>query len=100
MLAPLLGGNELLPSKGFLKLIVSDFCSEGFGTILCQNFLFALFGYSPDEINASLLPVIMVHIPAGAATRQLIHYGQEIDSGNNLLEKGQIVLLKIENMNE
>jgi hypothetical protein len=29
----------------------------------------------------TLLPVILGHTPAGASTRQLLHYGQEVESG-------------------
>lgn len=29
-----------------------------------------------------MLPVILGHVPAGASTQQMVHYGQEVRSGH------------------
>lgn len=34
------------------------------------------------DILQTLLPIILGHTPAGAATDQLLHYGQEVNSGH------------------
>lgn len=82
LLAPIFGANEFIASKGFLKLLISDICAEDMGPILCKNALFAIFGFSNDEIDSRMVPLLMVHLPAGSSTRQLIHFAQEIESGN------------------
>lgn len=64
-------------------MLISDICSAGVGTILCQNALFAIFGFSPIQMNSTLVPLIMVHLPAGAATKQVLHFAQEVVSGKN-----------------
>lgn len=58
------------------------FCNiNEFVQSLCSNLFFLLFGFNPKELNKTLLPVYLGHVPAGSATDQLIHYGQEINSG-------------------
>ncbi|KAG5876454.1 hypothetical protein JTB14_032687 [Gonioctena quinquepunctata] len=79
-LLKLIGVNEFLPGEGFLSMMTEKICSEGVGTILCKNALFALCGFNPRQMDTSLVPLIMTYSPAGASTKQLIHYGQLIKS--------------------
>ncbi|CAH2007946.1 unnamed protein product [Acanthoscelides obtectus] len=76
----MIGVNEFLPSSKFLNF-TANFCSRGLTQILCENSLFALCGYSPQEMNITLLATVMAHTPAGASTRQIMHYGQGISTG-------------------
>ncbi|KAJ8985389.1 hypothetical protein NQ317_007546 [Molorchus minor] len=81
-LMELLGLYELLPGDDFISTIATGICSdEGAGAILCENFIFLLCGFNNNQMNLTLLPTIMAQVPAGCATRQLVHYGQEIQSG-------------------
>lgn len=73
--------NEFLPSDGFFSLMTEELCSVGVGQVLCKNALFALCGFSPNQMNVTLLPTVMSHTPAGSATKQFLHYAQEINSG-------------------
>lgn len=79
----LIGVDEFLPSHGILSDITAEICSIGIGKELCKNTLFILCGFSNAEMNNTLLPTIMVHVPAGAATKQMLHYAQEIKSGKS-----------------
>lgn len=82
-LLPLIGVNEFMPSHDFLKKLTEPVCRSGrLAETLCENGLFALVGFSYKEMNETLLPAILSHVPAGASTRQLLHYGQEINSGH------------------
>lgn len=81
VLMQLIGQYEFLPNSGFLNLLTDVVCSQGVGKVLCKNALFAIAGFSPKQMNASNIPLMMAHYPAGAATRQIVHYGQEINSG-------------------
>ncbi|XP_050513850.1 lipase 3-like [Diabrotica virgifera virgifera] len=76
-----LSKNEFLPSSGFLNMLTDSVCSEGVGQVLCKNALFALTGFSPNQMNVSDIPLIMANYPAGAATKQLAHYLQLTNSG-------------------
>ncbi|CAH2007950.1 unnamed protein product [Acanthoscelides obtectus] len=73
----LIGMNEFLPSKVF-SAFGKLFCTTGITRILCENSLFAICGFSPGEMNSTLFAKMMAYTPAGASTRQLLHYGQEI----------------------
>ncbi|KAJ8953101.1 hypothetical protein NQ318_013445 [Aromia moschata] len=69
-------------AKDFLASVISETCNDDVGKIVCANTLFILCGFSADEMNMTLLPTIMSHVPAGASTRQILHYTQEITSGH------------------
>ncbi|KAJ3658407.1 hypothetical protein Zmor_010145 [Zophobas morio] len=82
VLAELIGLNEFLPSSDFIEAVGSLLCADDEITqALCTNALFAICGFSPHEMNATILPVLTGHTPAGASVRQLMHYAQEINSG-------------------
>ncbi|KAG5865623.1 hypothetical protein JTB14_010373 [Gonioctena quinquepunctata] len=81
ILMQMFGVNEFLPGEGFLSSLTEEICSEGIGPILCQNTLFAICGFSPREVNASVVPVIMSYTPAGSSTKQFFHYAQLVKSG-------------------
>ncbi|KAJ8953102.1 hypothetical protein NQ318_013446 [Aromia moschata] len=81
-LLALLGVDEFLPSESLLGTVIADICEGSVGEVLCENTLFILCGFSEDEMNTTLLPTIMSHVPAGASTRQMLHYAQEINSGH------------------
>ncbi|XP_026482358.1 uncharacterized protein LOC113389552 [Ctenocephalides felis] len=78
-----IGLNEFLPSTGFIEEI-GNFCQDDDWTqgILCSNVYFLLSGHNPDQLNATLIPEIVQNLPAGASTKQLLHYAQIIKSGN------------------
>jgi hypothetical protein len=40
----------------------------------------------------TLLPVILGHVPAGASTKEMVHYGQEVESGMYMCVHGTYVL--------
>lgn len=76
---------EFLPNTEFLATIGNAFCKdESIFQILCTNTLFVLGGFNPKQMNATLLPTLMGHTPAGAATKQVIHYTQEVISGKHI----------------
>ncbi|KAL1509736.1 hypothetical protein ABEB36_004428 [Hypothenemus hampei] len=82
-LASMLGINEFLPNTDFIKFIIGDdLCKEDTVTMsLCTNCIFAICGFSRAEMNETLLPLLTKYSPAGASTKQVIHYGQEVKSG-------------------
>lgn len=75
-----IGLHELLPNSDSIVKFSAKFCGDGITQILCKNVIFATFGFSPKQMNASLIPIIMGHTPAGSSTKQFLHYMQEIKS--------------------
>ncbi|XP_073941424.1 lipase 3-like [Choristoneura fumiferana] len=77
----ILGANEFLPNGKINELAGQMFCiEEAFTQVLCENLLFLICGYNEEQLNATMLPIVLGHTPAGAATRQFIHYGQLYNS--------------------
>lgn len=100
-LLDLMGVYEFLPHSDLLSLIGEALCNDHAITAdLCANVLFLIAGFDSPQLNKTLLPVILGHTPAGASTKQLLHYGQEVESGKfrqydyglvgNLLKYGRI----------
>ncbi|XP_077291619.1 lipase 3-like [Arctopsyche grandis] len=77
-----LGINELLPNSNLTTNVGQLFCSEESKYLnVCTSVLFVFGGYSPDQLNVTMLPVYLGHTPAGCATRQPVHYAQVHMSG-------------------
>lgn len=67
--------------------------SRALGTILrnapdnftkgfCVCWFSLIAGFGSDQLEKSMLPLILGHFPAGASAKQIIHYGQLILSGS------------------
>ncbi|VEN59465.1 unnamed protein product [Callosobruchus maculatus] len=83
MLFDMLGPHEFLPRQGFVSAVSEFLCSPDrkISLLICENMLFSVAGFNPVQTNTSLLPNIMAHAPAGASTRQVLHYGQVLRTG-------------------
>jgi lysosomal acid lipase/cholesteryl ester hydrolase len=78
-LLKLLGANEFLPQNAVLRWLSKHACEiNHYEEVICENSLFVLCGHDEKQFNKSLLPMILSHVPAGASTRTLVHYAQEI----------------------
>ncbi|XP_032520699.2 lipase 1-like [Danaus plexippus] len=78
-LLSLIGINEMFPRSEIITAIGQLFCSDGKPTqFLCAEFLYVIAGKNPEQLNMTMLPVLLGHLPGGAATRQLTHYLQLI----------------------
>ncbi|XP_059612669.1 lipase 3-like [Phlebotomus argentipes] len=78
----LLGINEFAPSTQMMQMGGELVCrDESPVQEVCSNALFLIAGYDSEQLNRSQLSAIMHNSPAGAATRQLLHYAQLINSG-------------------
>lgn len=48
----------------------------------CVYWFYLIAGFGSDQLDKSMLPLIIGHFPAGASAKQIIHYSQNILSGN------------------
>ncbi|XP_078044145.1 lipase 3 [Augochlora pura] len=48
----------------------------------CVCWFYMIAGFGSDQLDKSMLPIILGHFPAGASAKQIIHYGQSILSGS------------------
>ncbi|GBP60019.1 Lipase 3 [Eumeta japonica] len=83
-LMKLLGANEFLPQNSVLRWLSKHACEiNHYEEAICENSLFVLCGHDEQQFNRSLLPIILGHVPAGASTKSLVHYAQEIRNKGN-----------------
>ncbi|XP_022910211.1 lipase 3-like [Onthophagus taurus] len=76
-----LGWYELLSYNETMSHTITELCAEGADyQEICASLLFMICGYNLPQVNYTTLPVLMSNVPAGISYRQLIHYGQEINS--------------------
>ncbi|XP_055375802.1 lipase 3-like [Condylostylus longicornis] len=82
IVAKLLGMHEFLPNNDIMRMAGEFLCKdESFTQILCTNVMFLVTGYNSEQLNTTMLPAILGHVPAGTSTKQFIHYGQLVNSG-------------------
>lgn len=79
LMMKILGQNEFLPQSELVKIFSRLACEiTHYEAEICENAIFYLCGFDAKQFNRTLLPIILAHEPAGASTRTLIHYAQEI----------------------
>lgn len=77
-----IGWYEFLPDDNVMRSLKFVVCGLGpISDIMCGNLLFLIAGVGYAQFNFTNLPVILGHTPAGASTKQIVHYGQGILSG-------------------
>jgi len=78
-----LGVGEFLPSNWFMDFIAAFLCGDGSVLeFVCENVVFLLCGYDQQQMNSTMMSTVASHIPAGTSSYTIIHYAQEIKSGN------------------
>lgn len=76
-----LGMYEFLPNSEMMNVLGETQCRDGAWLQgMCSNVLFLIGGFNSEQMNDTMLPVILGHTPAGASTDQMVHYGQSIRS--------------------
>ena len=74
----LFGAGEFLPSSAFMDWLADLFCDEDSIPAICGDVIFLLCGFDSEKLNMTLLDTIVHHTPAGASSKTLVHYGQEM----------------------
>lgn len=75
----LFGVNEFLPRGDVVRFLSKHSCAVSkFEDVVCEMTLYTLCGHDKDQFDLSLRPMIFGHLPAGASTKTLAHYAQEI----------------------
>ncbi|XP_038211387.1 lipase 3-like [Zerene cesonia] len=76
-----LGYGEFRLPKELIHTIGGDMCEKQVGCkYLCSNVNFVVSGLNPLNMDVDLIHEIVSHLPAGASTRQMKHYGQALSS--------------------
>ncbi|XP_043269207.1 uncharacterized protein [Venturia canescens] len=79
LLMRLLGFNEFQPTPEVVNEVMKLVCDEKAWTQpVCMNVIFLIAGFGSDQLNKTMLPAILGHVPAGSSVKQVVHYGQLI----------------------
>ncbi|XP_017770538.1 PREDICTED: uncharacterized protein LOC108558213, partial [Nicrophorus vespilloides] len=74
---------ELLRKSELLEILAREICHDGSNfQELCSTAIFLIFGFDPDQLNSTLLPVFLSNAPAGASSKQVLHFLQSIRFGH------------------
>lgn len=75
--ASVLGMYEFMPNTRLMREVGRRVCHrDGLFRRVCSNVMFLLGGFNAAQLNESMVPVMLGHVPAGASTEQMVHYGQ------------------------
>lgn len=75
----LFGANEFLSRGVVVKFLSRHSCKvSGFEELICDMTMYVLCGHDKNQFDRSLKPMIFGHVPAGASTKTLAHYAQEM----------------------
>ncbi|XP_055839358.1 lipase 3-like [Episyrphus balteatus] len=75
--------TEFMPNTKFLVDNSQVVCHDNAMTQdVCSNILFLVAGYNSEQLNKTMLPVMLSHTPSGASIKQLEHFGQLMKSGH------------------
>lgn len=75
----LFGANEFLSRGAVLKYLSKHSCKiSKVEELICETSMYILCGHDKDQFDLSLKPMIFGHVPAGASTKTLAHYAQEM----------------------
>ncbi|XP_022912355.1 lipase 3-like [Onthophagus taurus] len=78
-LLDMIGWHEFVPNYELMGPLM-EWC-KGSGQQLCDNIFFLIFGQTSEDMDDNWGPVFATHLPAGASSKQWVHYGQGIQSG-------------------
>jgi len=76
-----LGMGEFVLSDWLQNLLATYVCDEeSWLEAVCENVVFLICGYDHKQMNETMLPVIIDHLPAGTSTYTVLQYAQEINT--------------------
>ncbi|CAH1103885.1 unnamed protein product [Psylliodes chrysocephalus] len=76
-----LGFHQFLPNNKILRLLSYQCELFNIDATICENVIFSICGFNKEEFNTAILPVLLSKDPAGASTKSIVHYAQEVRNG-------------------
>jgi len=80
-LTGILGADEFTPNQWLMQELSKYFCGNVVTNMICKNVLFLIGGPDSKQMNATRIPVYLTHSPGGTSTRNVLHFGQLINTG-------------------
>jgi len=79
----LFGMYEFLPHSDIITWLGHLICSDDHPLLqsVCMNIGFLILGFNPGQLNGTMIPTYLDHIPEGTSTRPFVHYAQLFANG-------------------
>ncbi|XP_069680363.1 lipase 3-like [Periplaneta americana] len=73
---------DFLPNSSPIAGTGQKLCrNRAFAKLVCENILFYIGGFDTTQMNTSIIPAVLGHVPAGTSTKVFQHYIQLVRSG-------------------
>ena len=76
-----MGVKQFLPSTSLTKYLAKMICAKEYLNNICAGFIFIMAGFDTSNMNTTRLPAYIAHTPAGASVKDMIHFAQVIQNG-------------------
>merc|ERR1712121_434670 len=73
-----LGIGEFLPNNWIMNWLADHVCSDNYLEFICENVVFLIAGFDEAQMNRTMLPSVVSHLPSGTSTYTVLQYAQEI----------------------
>ncbi|KAI5651806.1 alpha/beta hydrolase fold domain-containing protein [Phthorimaea operculella] len=81
-LQQVVGVNKFDANNPVVQFVYNDVCANAaLAVLLCYSITGVVLGFDYGQINTRQVPVITGHYPSSFSLRQMIHYGQLVNSG-------------------
>ncbi|KAJ8675726.1 hypothetical protein QAD02_011512, partial [Eretmocerus hayati] len=95
------GASEFFGHNALYRIIVNFSCDKPALKQLMVDFVFSIVGFSPEQLNTTVLPLVFTHSPAGTSLKTAFHYIQNFWKKNfRFYDYGQAENLRIYNNKE
>ncbi len=75
------GDGEFFPSSNMMNWIAQQICGHiPLTDDICASIMFLFAGYSKDNFNITRIPIYISHTPAGTSSKNILHFGQQVNS--------------------
>jgi len=74
----LFGYYVFFPHTEVISWFAHLYCSDDHPDLqtVCMNIAFNILGFTPEQLNGTMIPTYLDHVPAGTSTRPFVHYAQ------------------------
>jgi len=63
-----LGIGEFLPNSWIMNWLADHVCSDYYLEFVCENIVFLIAGFDEAQMNRTMLPSVVSHLPSGTST--------------------------------
>ncbi|XP_062927238.1 putative lysosomal acid lipase/cholesteryl ester hydrolase isoform X2 [Mobula hypostoma] len=82
LIKDMFGRKDFLPQTKAITWLATHVCNQVLIEELCGNVFFIISGFNTKNLNMSRIPVYLAHCPAGTSVQNILHWRQDVRTGN------------------